>query len=309
MQVEKVKTSCTYFIREVLKDVLLRSSKVLYDFLTVSENDFNLKKTSYDSISSPKVVADIQTRTGTITLDGSIFEDGKRFDQSKTNVSKNISILGKLNKKLKELNKNMRIVGGTFDEISKIFEELTKESRTYLDSNIVTVQALTSIKKLTEAWGYNHKKQTSIIKLHFKQFFKYIDEEYKASKELYDKFEVSKTDYLKSKEKLEKKKEDLFKKQDIKKWNLPPEETNIDKGNKTLCIEKMLPDETKALEENKKMCCYFGNYFESEFNRVRGLIDELYKKICEEFFNKNSQFLKELNDVWVNFSNFESLSV
>ena len=306
-KVTKRMTGCNYFIMEIAKDPLLKNSKIFYDFLTTpSEKEFKLKRKAYDKMDPPKTINEVRTRTGKINLDGSIFEDGKRFDQSKENVKQNITIMSKLNLALKNLVKEMRIVGNRLNEISEYFESLSAQAKLYPD-NQRTLQTFTALKSLFNDWSYAKRKQAMTFELEFKQYFKYINKEYKSLSELLTNFETSKSDYLKEKSKLQKKKEDLFKKQEIKKWNLPPEDTNIDLGNKTLCFEKMLPQETTHLEQMKKFCCFYGNFFESEFYRRKSQIEGLNQKMMESFYKKHYGISKEIVGIWENLSNYKTL--
>ena len=300
-------TGCNYFIMELAKDPLLKNSKIFYDFLTTpTEKEFKLKRKAYEKLEPPKTVTEVRTRTGRINLDGSIFEDGKRFDQSKQNVHANLGLITKLNSALKNLVKEMRTVGTRLTEISELFENLSGQEKLYPD-NLKTIQTFTALKTLFNDWGYCQKKQAMTFELDFKQYFKYLHREYQSVQELYTNFEVVKTEYMKEKGKLNKKKEELFKKQEVKKWLLPPEDTNIDLGNKTLCFEKMLPQETNHVDQMKKFCCFYGNFFESEFNRIKGQIEVLNTKMLDEVFKKHWNISKEIVQVWESLSKYNTL--
>ena len=69
-------TSYSFFINEIINDPLLRSSKIVYDFLTVAvEKEFKLKQKSYELLQPPKTLENVRTRSGKIVLDDAIFEN------------------------------------------------------------------------------------------------------------------------------------------------------------------------------------------------------------------------------------------
>ena len=125
MIITKRMTDCYNFINEICKDNILRSSKVFYDFVTTEkEKEFQIKRKYYNSLEKPKLVEDMITELGVVSLDGSIFAEGQKFDKNKNYMKKNMEILSKLIDRLKTLikdfdtvNKSIKLVGESFNEL------------------------------------------------------------------------------------------------------------------------------------------------------------------------------------------------
>ena len=302
-------TSYSFFINEIVNDPLLRSSKIVYDFLTVAtEKKFKLKQKSYELLQPPKTLENISTRSGKIVLDDSIFEKGKRLETSKTNVHNTISKITKLGKLIKNLISNLGTIAGTLSELKITMQSLVQEAQEYSD-NLSTIQSYKSLEKLFNGWCFNEKRKALNLKLELKQFFKYILKEYKAVDEMYVNYEKSKKDYSKARDNLTKKKEVLFKKRDVKKWELSVNDTNIDFSNKSLCFEKILPEQTKNVEEMKKFACFYGTNCEIEFNRIREQIDDLNKKMLEDMSIKNGKLTNEMMELWNSLSKISNINL
>ena len=69
----------------------------------------------------------------------------------------------------------------------------------------------------------------------------------------------------------------------------------------------MLPQETIHLEQMKKFCCFYGNFFESEFYRRKSQIEDLNQKMMESFYKKHYGISKEIVGIWENLSNYKTL--
>lgn len=301
-------TSYSFFINEIVNDPLLRSSKIVYDFLTVAvEKEFKLKQKSYELLQPPKTLENIRTRSGKIVLDGSIFK-GKRLETSKTNVHNTISKITKLGKLIKNLISNLGTIAGTLSELNTTMQSLVQEAQEYTD-NLSTIQSYKSLEKLFNGWYFNEKRKALNLKLELKQFFKYILKEYKAVDEMYVNYEKSKKEYSKARDKLTKKKEELFKKRDVKNWELSTNDTNVDFSNKSSCFENMLPEQTKNVEEMKSFACFYGTNCEIEFNRIREQIDDLNKKMLEDMSIKNGKLTNEMMELWNSLSKISNINL
>ena len=309
IKVTKRMTDCKHFLEEIIKDELLRSSKIFFDFMTtVKEKEFQIKRKAYEKMEGPKKIEDLHSRTGKINLDGSIFREENRLEKAKNNLKKNQNIIDKLNKEFKKLIQEMSNLKQILHNVSDIFKELTNETQIYPENKNL-IKSYLSNQNLMNDWAYSIKRQSTIFDLHIRQYFKYLFLEYNSLKELQENFENNKIEYLKKKKNLEDEKEKLYIKKDVKKWELKPEDANVDVNNKQLCFEKMLPKKTKELNDKMKLTCYYGNYFESEFERIRNQMEENIIDISDKFYNQCIKELGEQKDMWEKFHNFENLDI
>lgn len=158
-----------------------------------------------------------------------------------------------------------------------------------------------SMLTLIENWEYAELHCVLNVDLEVKEYFKFVNLQYNAINELYDKYESQKNLYYKSKQKLLNKKEELFKKKEINKWELPNQ--NIDLNNKEEVFKFMLPNETKNVEKNKFLLFYFATCLKNEFHILREKIGIQNLEIYKQFYNKNIKVIEELNNTWMVFKN------
>ena len=117
------------------------------------------------------------------------------------------------------------------------------------------------------------------------------------------KTENLKNAFYKSLKNLKTKKEDLFRKQEVAKWDFDPKD-NVDKStiasDKALALEKMLYKETLQVNYQKVVYGFFLNRILSEHDRMKKINSELHYKnsmnIFEMMTNKTTEFITSLAD-------------
>ena len=116
-------------------------------------------------------------------------------------------------------------------------------------------------------------------------------------KEFSLRVENDKVAYYKAQEKLDSRKEDLFKKQDITKWELDPGDTT-DKAaiiqNKDLAIEKMLPKDTSTVKMLKLNYGFYLNRIIEEYQRLRELNGKNHSFCISVYCQKHTSLFAEL---------------
>ena len=142
--------SYSFFINEVTRNPLLRSSSVVCDFLSIdSVKDFAVRQSIHDSLKAPSKVSDIRSLTGTVNLNGAIFDKNKRFDTSRKNARDTKSKLSKLNSALKTLIANIKKVSSTLTDLSGIMLSLIAEAGTF-DNNASSIRTYETLRELFE---------------------------------------------------------------------------------------------------------------------------------------------------------------
>lgn len=132
------------------------------------------------------------------------------------------------------------------------------------------------LSKLMNDWGEAEKKQSMLINIELKEYFRYIKNEFVEFKDLLVKTEMSKNAYSKADSKLSYKKEEYFKSGLVQKWEIQPEDMNkLDKNelirNKEMAYMYMLPKETQHVQLLKENYGYYSCQIHSEFDRLRSL--------------------------------------
>jgi hypothetical protein len=214
------------------------------------------------------------------------------FQNIKDNTIYNQELLNKLNISLKQLKIQMDILIQKIEEVSQNWEELFKNSTKYCDeSNIINIYE--QMNKLFTNWAESLKKQNNLIFVDVREYFKYIRNNYREMKYIAHSADNYKNIYYKVERNLINKKEDLFKKGDVSKWELDSQE----KTNATILLQDKSSALFKICSKDTNTCIqrriYYGYYLNQtieEFERVRSLIGHFHK---ENFMN----FCRNLADI------------
>ena len=116
-------------------------------------------------------------------------------------------------------------------------------------------------------------------------------------KELLNVVDNYKINYYKSKRNLIAKKEDLFKKSDISKWDLGPNQgmsiVNLLK-DRNIALPKMLCNETNTVINLKQIYGYYLNSATKEFERIRKIIAFGHRQNVSDGAKKQIVIISEL---------------
>ena len=284
------------FLNFLLEDPVIKVSQILYDFLSIEEESkFNDKKKNYNNFKLPMYLRDYKSLNG--KLDIAINEERETFYQNiKDNTELNQELLSKLNKNLKLLNNEMSVVINRMDEISKNCEELFLNSVKYCDVNDIKISYY-QLNDMFKNWSTALKKDSTIININIREYFKYAKNTFRSMKELINIVDNYKQNYYKSKRNLITKKEDLFKKSDVSKWDLGPNQ-NISIVNllkdKNVALPKMLCNETNAVINMKQLYGYYLNRANKEFERIGQLTALGHRQNINDYSKKKITIISEL---------------
>ena len=114
------------FINSLLENPLLRSSEIVEEFITKSQNDFHIIKLKYKRLEKKIMMKDFQSLTG--ELDATFYQD-------KYNLSLNIpKIIEKkrnlylnLNIAIKDIINEFEIIESKMNNLSQVFHDLSNE--------------------------------------------------------------------------------------------------------------------------------------------------------------------------------------
>ena len=147
-------------------------------------------------------------------------------------------------------------------------------------------------------WAEINKKQRILINEGIREYFRYIKNELHAIKDLSVKVDTNKTIYSKAFDKLMALKENVFK-QDISTWGL----TSVDMENKlqlltnkNLAFSKMLPRDTKKVDELRQNYGFYLNSIISEFERIKDLNSKRHKNNINNFIKNIIESLNEFQN-------------
>ena len=282
------------FINYLIKDELIKSSQILYDFLTIQkDDDFQRFKKSYDKIKTSPLI-DIKERKSIngelkikITKEKEIY-----LENIKDNAIYNVNLLKKLNYNFKLLQEEFLTVIKRFESISQVYRQLYDISIKYLDQKTITegyAQMEKMFLKLSESFDSIKKFINSDIR----EYFKFVGNNFNCLSEMTQNVDMAKNNYIKIEKSLINKKNDLFKRGDTSKWELSPQDKSNAKNllkEKTLACIKMLPKETKNCINSKEIYGFYLNKLISEYERIKQFNSIQHKKkIC--FYCKQQIFI------------------
>ena len=293
------------FLISLLNDPVIRVSQVLYDFLSIEDDNlFVYKKKAYSNYKIPTNVSEFKSPDGKIDI--TINEEREiNYQNIKNNTEINQELLTKFNKNLKMLNSQLTSVFNTMDEISKNCEDLFMNSFKYYDLDNMKISYY-QLKDMFKNWSMALKKQSCVINVNIREYFKYIKNSYRSMREMINIVENHKQNYYKLKRNLITKKEELFKKSDVSKWELGPNKdiniVNLLK-DKNIALPKILYNETIAVNNLKQLYGYYLNRAISEFERIKILNGFGYKQNVTDNAKIGITILSEL------FKNISDIAV
>ena len=286
--INKRMRSIEKFMNGLLIHPLIKSSQILFDFLSIqNEADFNQKKKKYGKITAPTHIGELKTLEGDIKI--SVSKEKEMYLKNiQDNCFLNEELLQKITKAHKALMELMLQTCEKMKEISNIWKQVHEKSVKYFDMHN-TSQTYNILSKVMNAWSETEKQQVEILNVYVREYFRYIKNEYHSMHEMGEFVETNQGIYQKALEKLDNIKENLYKQQDLTQWGLSQEDMDNKMEllrNKEFAFSKMLPKETKRLNMIK---AFYGGYLNciiSEYERLRFLNGKRHKDNIDVYLRK-----------------------
>jgi hypothetical protein len=169
------------FLNSLMSDQLIKSSILVDDFLTISDNsEFQKIKNKYSKTQGPLILKDYFTQTGKIEINVSQEKDLKAQKIIKTAIG-NEFLFKKLNHSLKLLMGELLVVSDRFMEISGLFSQLHQMSCSTEFAEEST-KVYHTLSKLISNMSNSYHDQVQMFELDFKEFFSYCKYEMKNFK-------------------------------------------------------------------------------------------------------------------------------
>ena len=291
------------FLNYCLLNPIIKCSQLFFDFISIEkEADFQKKKKEYEKMKPPSYVEDYQTLFGKANIE----INNKKiiyYENIKDNISINENLLIKLNENFKILKTLIENLTVKIDEIAQNWDDLCQNSIKYFDGDDI-IKSYEHMNKLFANWSESLKRHNNIIFIDIREYFKYTKNHFKSMKDLVNYVENYKNTYTKNERYLINKKEDLFKKGDINKWDLNIQDKNNVNNliqDKNLIIPKILPKETINVINMKKIYGFYLNRMIEEYERIKAINSENHKKnliyACERTVEIYGDFQKGTADI------------
>ena len=297
-KVDKYQKYVQYFVDGLMEDKLLKNSSIIYLFFTTEqERELISLMEKYDKVQKPRNMEYYYSREGNIMLDENILKREKKKEllDIKINISKNNKIFGELNVALKTLEKEMKQVCDRMTEISNLFKKLYDMSINNSEK-LGICKYYSDLSLFFKEYGNNEFQQMKNISKELKFHLKYLNLHYTVSiDELYNTFKFQHDLYFQVAENLKQKKETLYKNMDIEKWELNPEDRNIDYNDRNLIMKKMLPSDTKIVNDIKKYLIYYATQLNNENLRIKDVLENKNNTNFKKLKDKSKQILNEFS--------------
>ncbi len=285
------------FMDFLVANPLIKNSKLFFDFLCIEkESDFNKNKNTYAKIKPPVNLKEFISPDGKMNL-GVKQEKETYFQNIKDNCFYNQELLNKLNLSLKQLKVQMDIFIQKIEEVSQNWEELHKNSTKYYDDSNIT-NTYGQMNKLFNNWADSLKKQNTLIFVDVREYFKYIRNNFRETKYLHHLVDNHKSSYYKIERNLISKKEDLFKRGDVSKWELDPQEkTNANTllQDKSSALFKICSKDTNNCIQRRIYYGYYLNRSIEEYERMKSLNGYFHKENHMNFCRKLADIISEFH--------------
>ena len=296
------------FLNYCLLNPIIKCSQIFFDFISIEkEADFQKKKKEYEKMKPPTYVEDFQTLFGKANIE----INNKKviyYENIKDNISINENLLIKLNENFKMLKTLIENLTLKIDEIAQNWDDLCQNSTKYFDGDDI-IKSYEHMNKLFSNWSESLKRHNNIIFIDIREYFKYTKNHFRSMKDLVNCVENYKNTYTKNERYLINKKEDLFKKGDINKWDLNIQDKNKVNDlvkDKNLIMPKILPKETINVINMKKIYGFYLNRMIEEYERIKAINSDNHKKnliyACERTIEIYGDFQKGTADI-INFFN------
>ena len=297
------------FLNYTLKNPVLKSSQILYDFISIEKDaDFQKKKKEYEKIKPSTNINDFQMPNGSANVQLS----SKKmilFENIKDNINLNETLLTKLNDNLKALKLQLDNLCTKVDEIVQNWDDLRQNSVKYFDGDEIA-KTYEYMHNLFKNWSDCLKSHGNLIHIDIREHFKYTKNNFRSMKDLVTLVETNRNTYNKNERSLMNRKEELFKKGDTNKWELNSDDKNIS-GNlisdKPNALIKILPKDTNNVINMKKSYGFYLNRIIEEYERFREINSDLHKKImirtCIKLIEIYGDYQKAITDIMNFFNN------
>jgi len=279
------------FLNYLLKDNLIKNSKIFYDFLTIEKDeDFEKQKKIYNKLKSPTEIREVKTLDGKLKIQ--VTEENEQyFNKIKSNAALNDTVLKQINDTLKLLRLEMNATITRISSFFPMFDKLIKIRKAYLPNNILS-QSYMQLKNIFTSWRDILKKQNNFFLKDVKEYLKLLGGNYHHMKELTELVDEQKNYYRKISRNLIAKKIDLYDNRDSADWQLDPQEKKNVKNlvkDKFTAYKKICHNSTVDAIKLKEKYGYQLNKIISEHERLRSIANVENRQKLIDFTRKQSK--------------------
>ena len=299
------------FLDEILKNEIIKTAEPLISFLSLTERGFfeqqmkilTPKILNIDNIGS---IASFEGKIEVADMEDEQYNNNKNyFNSVETFFNLSAEEIKNIKSNLKEYNINMILASQNLEQVENGFSRLNQfYNKTNLAKDICNVFEQYQI--FFKNWKRLQINQTEIIRKKLNNYFNYIRNKGNSLVELIKKQNELQSDYNKMKENLLNKKENLWKKMEINKWEMN-QMTQIDSvllfRDKNYAFSKMCFQETMNLNNKGDL---LGYYYINNILNIKNVLANIEKYSVDNLVDFSKEIEPTVTDVVNVWSNLAS---
>ena len=300
--VSKRMSNLNHFLEEIIKNETFKTSDALVSFLSIIDrNRFEDKKKEINSYILTPGPEGIRTLDGKISISEDDYSNEKYFININNYFNLQTQIYDKLNEDLSAFYKNIMSCVENLAGVQKDFELLhLLNARVSMKKEILKTFEMFGI--FFKNWKRVLYNQGDIIKNNVKSFFKYVNLEGNAYCELTKSRLIIKDRFENENKKLINKKEKLWGQNDISKWEINEDFSNIDRvllmRDKQYAFSKMCTNESHQVNNLRIMLRYCNKKNLDELKKMVNNYQERFINNVKLFANNFYPTLNDALNVW-----------
>ena len=299
------------FLDEILKNEIIKTAEPLISFLSLTERGFfeqqmkilTPKILNIDNIGS---IGSFEGKIEVADMEDEQYNNNKNyFNSVETFFNLSAEEIKNIKSNLKEYNINMILASQNLEQVENGFSRLNQfYNKANLAKDICNVFEQYQI--FFKNWKRLQINQTEIIRKKLNNYFNFIRNKGNSLVELIKKQNELQSDYNKMKENLLNKKENLWKKMEINKWEMN-QMTQIDSvllfRDKNYAFSKMCFQETMNLNNKGDL---LGYYYINNILNIKNVLANIEKYSVDNLVDFSKEIEPTVTDVVNVWSNLAS---
>ncbi len=187
------------YISYLMEDKFFRALPIIFEFLSLSQDDWNKKRIEIYNKMKPLPLEQIPTLEGEFHIIINKEKDKKGSEIIEEINKKNISFEA-LNSALDQIMESLDKISISFKYLAKAFSDLNKEYKN--NSNLNDI--FNRLHNLSKSWGRNYSSQKNFFDIEFKYYFNMMNNENNSFMKKCEEYKTIKDDYIYKFEKMKK---------------------------------------------------------------------------------------------------------
>ena len=260
------------FINSLIENPLLRSSEIVEEFITKSQNDFHIIKLKYKRLEKKVMMKDFLSLTG--ELDATFYQDKYKLLLNLPKIiDKKRNLYLNLNTAIKDIINEIEIIVSKMNNLSQAFNDLSNEYK----NNNETIELLENCGNFCKNLSNIYSQEKNFFKIDIKEFFKYLRLELEEIDKLFNECKYAKINF------------------EGYENNLSSYEQNNKNINEDMFKFELQQKQIEKLNA-KRICCFLQNRACDEYERLNIAQQNRIKKTFGKIFSNMAKIIQKEYD-------------